>query len=248
MKEIVNEAVNWIKEQDIKGCITGSALLDYFEGQDIDVFVYDEASFTKMLYSMHFNPMFQLLEPIEKWKFKEWTTSKQSSLKKLGLITIKFKYNLAVDVNLIFKLKDTNLFNVVSSFDLDIICKGYDIQTKQYLSLSQNDGKTAHWNKWNTNFYAEDVWTINRLLRQFERCIKYHNRGYNTDLVVLKYIELLDKLLDYHNIFNSTNFDEKLVIMKENGKIMKEIFKKWLEEHKLTEEELILLQQKIKEL
>ncbi len=248
MKEIVNDAVNWIKVQDIRGCITGSALLDYFEGQDIDVFVYDEASFTKMLYCMHFNPMFQLLEPIEQWKFKEWTTSKQSSLKKLGLITIKFKYNLAVDVNLIFKLKDTNLFNVISSFDLDIICKGYDIQTKQYLSLSQNDGKTAHWNKWNTNFYAEDVWTINRLLRQFERCIKYHNRGYNTDLVVKKYIELLDKLIDYHNIFNSTNFDEKLVIMKENGKILKEILKKWLADHKLTDEELTLLQQKIKEL
>ena len=139
MKEIINEAVDWIKCQDVKGCITGSCLLDYFEGQDIDVFVYDEASFTKMLYCMHFNPMFQLLEPIEQWKFKEWTNSKKSSLHKLGLVTLKFKYNLAVDVNVIYKMKDTNLFNVVSSFDMDIICKGYDIQTKQELSLSQNE-------------------------------------------------------------------------------------------------------------
>lgn len=248
MKEIVEEAINWVKSQDVQGCITGSALLDYFEGQDIDVFTYNEAAFTKLIYSMHFNPMFQLIEPIEKWKFEEFTSKKQSSLKKLGLITIKFKYNLAVDVNVIFKLKDTNLFNVISSFDLDIICKGYDLQTKQMLDLSQNDGKNAHWNKWNMAYYAEDVWTINRLLRQFERCIKYYKRGYNTDPAVEKYIELLDRVIDYHNIFNSVNFEEKLAVMKSNGKILKQIFEKWLTIHELTDKELDLLKEKIKEL
>jgi hypothetical protein len=248
MKDIINKAIDWLKEQDIDGCITGSALLDYYEGQDIDLFVYNESSFTKILYGMKHNPMFQLLEPIEQWKFKEWTNNKKSSLEKLGLITIKFKYNLAVDVNVIYKKKDTSIFNVISSFDLDIISKGYDIKTKQTLDLSQNDGKTAHWNKWNTSFYADDIWTISRLLRQFERCIKYHRRGYNTDLLVEKYIELLDKLIEYHNIFNSVNFDEKLVIMKANGKILKAILTLWLEKHELSDEELVLLQSKIKEL
>ncbi len=248
MKEIINNAVDWIKSQDIRACITGSVLLDYFEGQDIDVFTYDEASFTKLLYSMHFNPMFQLLEPIEKWKFEEYTNSKKSSLHKLGLITVKFKYNLSVDVNVIYKTKDTNLFNVLSSFDMDIIAKGYDIQTKQYLDLSGNNGKIASWNRWNTTFYAEDVWSINKLLRQFERCIKYHKRGYNTDALVIKYIELLDKLLNYHSIFNSNNFNDKLIIMKDNGKILKQILEKWLQDHSLTDKELELLQQKIKEL
>ncbi len=248
MKKIIDSAISWISEQEVDGCITGSCLLDYYEGQDIDVFVYSEASFTKMLYCMHFNKMFQLIEPLEQWKFKEWTTAKKSSLHKLGLITIKFKYNLSVDVNLIYKTRDTNLFNVISNFDMDIICKGYDIKTKQYLDLSQNDSKIVHWNKWNTMFYAEDVWTVGRLLRQFERCIKYHNRGWNTDNVVIKYIELVDRLIEYNNIFKSANFDERLSVMKENGKLLKLLFQKWLEEHKLTEEELLLLNQKIKEL
>lgn len=248
MKEQINKAIEWLKEQDIDGCITGSALLDYFEGQDIDLFVYNESSFTKLLYSMYFNPMFQLLEPIEIWKFKEWTNNKKSSLEKLGLVTIKFKYNLAVDVNVIYKKKDTSIFNVLNSFDLDIICKGYDIKTKQYLDLSQNDGKIVHWNKWNLSFYGENIWTINRLLRQWERCVKYHKRGYNTDLVTKKYIELIDKLIAYNNIFNSANFDEKLVIMKENANILKQIMLIWLDKHELTEEELKLLQQKIREL
>ena len=40
MKEQINSAIEWIKTQDIEGCITGSCLLEYFEGQDIDVFCY----------------------------------------------------------------------------------------------------------------------------------------------------------------------------------------------------------------
>ena len=41
MKQQVENAIKWIKEQPIQGCITGSCLLDYFEGADVDVFVYN---------------------------------------------------------------------------------------------------------------------------------------------------------------------------------------------------------------
>lgn len=58
MKDIINKAIDWLKEQDIDGCITGSALLDYYEGQDIDLFVYNESSFTKILYGMKHNQCF----------------------------------------------------------------------------------------------------------------------------------------------------------------------------------------------
>lgn len=251
MKKQINDALDYIKKQDINGCITGSVLLEIFpdSNQDIDVFVYDEASFNKLLYSMHFNSLFQLIEPIEQWKFEEWINKKQSSLKKLGLVTIKFKYNLSIDVNIIYKTKNKNVFDVISSFDLDIIAKGYDIQTKKYLDLSEglSDKKTS-WNKWNTAFYAEDIWSISRLLRQFQRCIKYHKRGYDTDEVVLKYMELLNKLVEYENIFNSVNFKEKVKDIKANSIILKNIFELWLENHKLSEEEYALLEQKIKEL
>ena len=39
MRENIDQAVEWIKKQEVKGCITGSYLLGYFEGQDIDVFL-----------------------------------------------------------------------------------------------------------------------------------------------------------------------------------------------------------------
>ena len=248
MKEIVDEAINWVKSQDVEGCITGSCLLDYYEGQDIDIFTYSEAAFTKLVYSMHFNPIFQLIEPIEQWKFKEWTTTKQSSLKKLGLITIKFKYNLAVDVNVIFKLKDTNLFNVISSFDLDIICKGYDLQTKEYLDLTTNPGKIASWNKWNPAFQSTEIWSVSRILRQLERVFKYHKRGYNTDAVVVKYMELIDVVQEFQSIFSSENFNEKLKITQENTLIIKQLCELWLSTHTITDEQLELLKTKIKEI
>jgi len=137
----------------------------------------------------------------------------------------------------------------LSSFDIDIICKGYDIQTKQMLDLSQNlPGKTATWNAWNPSFYSQEVWEISRILRQMERCFKYYKRGYNTDPVVLKYIELIDEIQNHVNIFSSENYTDKLKIKKENTRIVKEICKVWLETHEITDKQIETLKLKIKEI
>ncbi len=249
MQKQFEEALNWAKDLDINGCVTGSGLLGYMEGenQDIDIFVYDEGSFNRVLYKMEYDKMFQIIDPLEKWKFKEWEQNQKIPYK-LGLVTVKFKYNLAIDVNVILKKDKKSAFDVISSFDLDIICVAFDLKTKQFLDLSQGDGKVAHWNKWNTKFYSEDVWTINSLLRQFQRCIKYYKRGYDTDLVVEKYIELLDRLLTYKNVFKSSKFDERLESIKLNGKILKTLLNLWLLNHEFTEKEMELLIEKTREL
>jgi hypothetical protein len=138
---------------------------------------------------------------------------------------------------------------VLSSFDLDIIAKGYDLETKQFLDLSQRlPGKAATWNRWNTTFYSGEIWQIGRILRQLERCFKYYKRGYNTDDVVLKYISLIDFLQDYHSIFNSNNFNEKLKITQENTKIVKQICQIWLETHEISDITIELLKTKINEI
>ena len=249
MKENINTVIEWLKEQPIKGCITGSCLLDYFEGQDVDIFVYDEKSFTKLLFSMYHNKMFTILDPLEKWKFEQYIDKNNSTFFKFGLVTIKFMYNTCVPVNIVLKKNCSNVFSVISSFDLDIICKGYDIETKQYMDLSQNrEGKVATWNKWNTAFYSSDIWQINRILRQLERCFKYYKRGYNVDEVITKYIELIGRLQEYTNIFDSDNFSAKLKITKQNTIIVKQICELWLKEHKITDEQLELLTTKIKEI
>ena len=249
MKDNIDSAIKWLKEQPIQGCITGSALLDYFEGQDVDVFVYDEKSFTKLVFAMYHNDMFTILDPLEKWKFEQYINKNDSTFFKFGLITIKFTYNTCVPINIIVKKKCDTIFSVLASFDLDIIAKGYDIETKQSMDLSENkDTKVATWNKWNTAFYSGEIWQISRILRQLERCFKYHKRGYNTDAVVLKYIELIGKLQDVTNIFNSDKFSAKLKITQENTLIVKQICEKWLETQEITDKQIELLQLKIKEI
>lgn len=249
MKTQIDNAITYLKTLEINGCLTGSALLDYFpdSNQDIDIFTYDEAAFTKLIFTLYHNPMFLLIEPMEQWKFKDWTENPyKGSLKKLGLISIKFKYNMSVDVNIIFKEKNHTIFDVLSTFDLDIIAVGYDLKTKKTLDLSEHNGKIASWNKWNKSFYTPNIWAVSRILRQFERVIKYHNRDYNTDAVTLKYIEILQSMLDYENIFSSEKVDEKVESVKTNSKILIKILNKWLETHIMTELELELIKKTIK--
>lgn len=251
MKENLDNAMEWVKSQkDVKGCITGSYLLDYFpdENQDLDVFLYSEKSFTELFYAMYYDPMFTILDPLEKWKADSYRL-KDNDFYKFGLITIKFTYNTCVPINIILKKKCTDIFSVLASFDMDIISRGYDIETKQILDLSENRGsKVANWNKWNTAYYSSEVWQISRILRQLERCFKYHKRGYNVDAVVLKYIDLIDKIQDFTNIFNSENYTETLEIKKSNTKIVKQICEKWLETHEITSKQIELLKVKIKEI
>lgn len=249
MRKQIEDSIEWIKTQPIKGCITGSCLLDYFEGQDVDIFVYDEKSFNKLLFAMHHNPMFSILDPLEEWKFNEYINNNSTTFYKFGLITIKFMYNTCIPVNIVLKKTCTDIFSVIATFDLDIICKGYDIETKKFLDLSENSGKkVATWNKWNTAFYSGDVWQINRILRQLERCFKYNKRGYDVDEVVVKYIELIGRLQNFENIFSSENFNEKLKTTKENTAIVKKICEIWLKTHEITDKQIELLKEKIKEI
>ena len=250
MEENQKLAIQWIKDQKIKGCLTGSCLLGYFEGSDVDFFAYSEAAFTQMFYAMYHNPMFQILDPLELWKANKFIEKKLDSYNKTKLITIKFHYNTCIPVNIIYKSYCTDGYSVISSFDMDVIAKCYDTFIEQEIDLTYGStvSKIASWNKHNQNFYDPELWQISKILRQLERVIKYHKRGYNTDALVIKYISLIDQVQEFQNIFNSNNFSEKLKIRKKNTKIVKQICEVWLETHNITDEQLELLKEKIKEI
>lgn len=249
MKENIDKAIEWVKKQPIQGCITGSCLLDYFEGQDVDIFTYNEKSFIKILFAMYHSDDFDILDPLEKWKFEQYIDKSYDNFQKFGLITIKFTYNTCVEVNVVLKKKCFDIFSVLASFDMDIICKGYDVETKQTLDLSVNgDTKVATWNRWNTAFYSTEIWALSRILRQIERCFKYHKRGYNVDKVMLKFIELINEIQKFDNIFTSENFTESLKLKKENTKIIKKVCETWLKTHEISDKELELLKTKVREI
>lgn len=241
MKEQIDNAIELLKKQEINGCITGSCLLDYFEGQDIDLFTYDKASFTKLLYFMYYNPMFNILDPLEKHKFEEFTNEDKSSLDSLGLITIKFKYNLCVDVNVIFKKFNKTCFDVVSNFDLDIITTAYDIKTGKTISLRESTGKVGTWNKWNGTFYKCNFWGTKRLLRQFERVIKYTQRGYDLTSVTDKYIEIIEEIILTDNFYKSEKGNKYFEDTIEQFEVVLKILKVWKRDLSITPEQLLTL-------
>jgi hypothetical protein len=249
MKEQQEKAIEYLKTLDVNACITGSALLDYFEGADIDLFAFDEAAFTKLLYTFKFNPMFTVLDKLEEWKIEDWCDSSYKQvIKKNGMVTVKFYWNLCIPINLVYKQKSNNIFSVLSSFDMSIICIAYDLKTKQTLDLTNGSQETkiADWNRWNPNYYTKSPWSVGRLLRQLERCFKYFLRGYVTDSVVLKYRSILTEMLEYENIFNSSKVDEKIDSVKESSIIIIKIIDSWLDTHQISDEELLLLKETIK--
>lgn len=242
MQEQINAAIELLKKQDIQGCITGSCLLDYFPGQDIDVFVYSETDLNKILFYMKYNPLFQILDPLEKYKFDEYINKGKSSLYKIGLITIKFKYNLSVDVNIVFRKTNNNIFDVISNFDISLICKGYDIKTGKTLDLSDyNNDKVGTWNCWNKSFYNPDMWDCKRFMRQFERVIKYEQRGYNLESVTDKYIELVDQMLELEDIYKTEKGHEFYTKTRKEFELISAILKEYKRSKVISPEALMTL-------
>lgn len=242
MKQHIDNAINLIKEQDIDGCITGSCLLDYFEGQDIDVFTYTKSSFTELLFFMKYNPMFQILDPLEQHKFNDYIKNDKSSLDSIGLVTIKFKYNLLVDVNVIFKKFNKTVFDVVSNFDLDIITTAYDIKTKQTISLRQSTGMEGTWNRHNPVFYKkDDFWSVKRLLRQFERVVKYTDRGFDLSSVTDKYISIVEETIKVDNYYKTEKGTKYYNDTMEQFELVLKILQTWKATLKMSPEEILIL-------
>jgi len=242
MKQQIKNAITLIKKQPINGCITGSCLLEYFPDADIDIFVYSETDLNKLLFFMIYNPLFQCLEPLEKYKLDEYINKGKSSLHKIGLITVKMKYNLAVDVNVVYRKTNHNVFDVISNFDLSIICKAYDIKTGKTLDLSEYKGdKRGTWNKWNRSFYQPDIWDTKKMCRQFFRVVKYEERGYNLIPVTNKYIELVEQMLELENIYKTERGNEFYLKIKEEFTLVLKILQAYKKEKKISPEGLAVL-------
>jgi len=249
MEKLTQEAVNWVKNLNVSGCLSGSCLLNYFEGQDVDLFCYTEKAYAEVLWAMYWNPLFHINDPLEQWKFDQWRVKRDDGgLKKWGIQTSKFKYNMAIDMNVIYKKYHHTAFDVAASFDMDVVAKAYDLQTKQILDLTGGASKIAKWNIWNPNFRDVSIWDVKKIMRQFGRVVKYHNRGINTDNVTLKYIEFLEENLQYNNLWESVKVEEKIKTFDENVPILIKRLKRWLKEHDMSQEELDKMKQLIKKL
>jgi len=245
LTEQIKETIELIKHTDINGCITGSSMLDadfdtWESHPDIDVFVYTEPELQYAVNLLMMKHGFEVLTPGEAWKLGR--TRKKKYKKDAPLSTLKLKKDDVI-VNVTWKNDKENIFEVLSSFDMSIIMVGYDIHKKVMLDLRcgwngmvpedpedrwSHDPKVAKPNPLrdqDVDRYGVEMW-----VRQWDRVIKYWNRGFDTRPMAKFYINLINGVIDNGYLFNTEksiqSFDEFVSIYEP----LRDKMVEWLED------------------
>lgn len=246
-KEKIASAIELVKTLPIDGCITGSCLLPGFDPDgwgtvpDIDVFVFGEdelVSATEIArYALKMEPGSgtQRSNQQEEWKLARL---KQAGLNhKIGVTTYKFFYD-GVILNFTFKQRkhhgrwvpilDTP--GVLQSFDMSIVMQGYDIKHHVFYDLRVGDPKVAIPNPLRDHDCI--MWTVAKWVRQFDRVVKYYNRGFDTRPMAKFYLDMIDECIDAGCLFDSEESQEAFESFSKEFMEKRATIADWYENHK----------------
>lgn len=217
-KEKIETAIEVMKGSPINGCITGSCWLPGFDPDgwgtkpDIDIFVYGE---DELVRSVNFAKYALQMEPgkgtkrthdQEEWKLD--ALMRNGLNYKIGITTYTF-YCEDVMLNFTFKQKKFHgkwypiltAADVLGSFDMSIVMQGYDIQTHVFYDMRLGEPKVAVPNPLRDHDCM--MWTVAKWVRQFDRVVKYYNRGFDTRPMARFYLEMIDKCIETGCLFDS---------------------------------------------
>lgn len=241
LTEEIKSAIEEIKETDILGCITGSCLLDedfdmWDTAPDIDVFIYGEPAMIHAMMTLE-NMGF---EPGGKDKTTAGEELKRQWLIETGvqknrqLSTIMYQRG-AVNVNLTVKKHNRSVVEVLANFDMTIVMRGFDIPTKYDCDLRTQDGNDTHVampNKLKRSLYDHPSrFEVYRCLRQWNRVLKYWDRGFDTRPMARFYLDRIDDVLEAGAIFDTPNDRASFADMAPEFTEMRDIIVQWLEAH-----------------
>lgn len=236
----INRAIERIKESDIHGCITGSSMTgenfdDWASTPDIDVFVYGRY---ELMYAVGYligTGEFEYKSSGEKTKV-EWLRD-GSSNKKYQLDTVKLVSD-GIELNITYKRGCSSLLNVLSSFDMTIIMVGYDIQRRVFVDLRTGSGAEDPELRWpvskriaypNPMLLVHDtVFDVAYATRQFDRVMKYWDRGFDTRPMARFYINKIDSVIEKGAEFKTEKSIDIYNQFVEEQTAMKEKIQMWL--------------------
>ena len=222
-REKIASAIELVKTLPIDGCITGSCLLPGFDPDgwgttpDIDVFVFGTDELVHAIdlarYALGMEPGSgtERSRKQEEWKLDRL---KQAGLnRKLGITTYKFWCD-GVILNLTFKQRkfhgrwvpilDTP--GVLQSFDMSIVMQGYDIKHHVMYDMRTGDPMVATPNPLRDHDCV--MWTVAKWVRQFDRVVKYYNRGFDTRPMAKFYLDMIDGCIEAGCLFDSEESQE----------------------------------------
>ena len=222
-KAKITSAIELIKTLPIDGCITGSCLLPDFDPDgwgttpDIDVFVFGESELVSAIeLARHALKMEPGSGTERSRKQEEWKLSRlrQAGLnRKIGITTYKFWCD-GVILNFTFKQRQfhgrwvpiLDTPGVLQSFDMSIVMQGYDIKHHVTYDMRVGDPKVAIPNPLRDHDCV--MWTVAKWVRQFDRVVKYYNRGFDTRPMAKFYLDMIDECIDAGCLFDSEESQE----------------------------------------
>lgn len=237
----IAEAIEEIKQSDIEGCITGSCLLERdFETwnslPDVDLFTY---STMWMAYAISWlqSKGYEFGQDgsnksklQEQQKFIWLMENKQNKSGMTGTVLHTVKLNRdGIIVNVSNKKYKKTVSEVINDFDMSIIMKGYDIQSKFMYDMTGTwgDPNVAHPNM--LRKIDVDLLRVAWWVRQWDRVVKYEDRGFDCRPMAVFYIELIDKVKERGNIWTSDNSQELYDKYMEEFDEMRGKISAWLE-------------------
>lgn len=220
----IKKTINKLKESDIYGCITGSCLLnedfEHWDSKpDVDVFVYSRGALMNAIdilrYKYGFIPGTNKPNSNkgELWKIDRIIRyDERKNNYKYGLCTIKLvDPKTDIVVNITHKPSCESVQDVVNRFDMSIIMRGYDIKKKldyDQRRIQSKDVRVAYPNPFRNQDYDRNE--VPYWVRQFDRVIKYWDRGFDTRPMARFYVDLIDGVIDNGVTFVESEKDREL--------------------------------------
>ena len=247
LKEKVMSAIELVKTLPIDGCITGSCMLPGFDPEgwgtvpDVDVFVFGENELTSAIeIARHALKMVPGSGTERSQKQEEWKLQrlKQSGLNyKLGITTYKF-FCEGVILNFTFKQRKfrgrwvpiLSTPDVLQSFDMSIVMQGYDIRHHVLYDMRVGDPKVAIPNPLRDHDFV--MWTVAKWVRQFDRVVKYYNRGFDTRPMAKFYLDMIDGCIEAGCLFDSEESQEAFESFSKEFLEKRAAIADWYDAHK----------------
>lgn len=212
----IDNMIHDIRQTDIDGCITGSSLTSvgksgWDEVPDVDIFVYSPYAMVHAVdvceYQLGLRPGG---DPItsdegERWKVNKVRTSGRGTR---DLATCKFTDGNIV-VNVSNRKFERSAMDVIARFDMSIVLQAYDIPSGtlidfrsckpkenvvEVIGCDHADEYTAVPNPFRS--FDGTTWNAAKWLRQWDRVIKYWNRGFDTRPMARFYRHMILEIVD----------------------------------------------------
>lgn len=246
-KDKIDTMIEVVKTLPIEGCITGSCFLPTFDPDgwdtepDVDVFVYNEVQlaracvFAQYVLGMTPGKGTERSQMQEEWKIQRFLHD--GTNRRIGITTETF-YCEGVMLNFTYKttkVRDkwipcASVEAVLKSFDMSIVMQGYDISTHTFHDLRCSDPMVAVPNPLRRHDCMS--WTVRKWIRQFDRVVKYYNRGYDTRPLAQFYLDMIDECISMGCLFDSEESHAAFEEFSQEFQEKRADIEAWLTAHK----------------